>query len=120
METACQRLESALITATQRHFLQISGMSGEAKIQTRNATVIAKAEGSEGVETMMLTGEGLEKLLQEDNQIDVEALMLLCQEEHAQRESLSTARQVWQRSGARGRLRDTRERRGREFGGEAL
>ena len=110
--------ESALITATRRHFLRTSGMSGEAKIQTRNATVIAKAEGSEVVETMMLTGEGLEKMLQEDNQIDVKALMRLCEEEHAQRESLSAARQVWQRSGARRKLRDAREIRAREFGGE--
>ena len=91
-------------------------MSGEAKIQMRNATVIAKAEGNESVETMMLTGEGLEKLLQEDNQIDVKALMRLCEEEHAQRESLSAARQVWQRSVARVKLRDARERRGRDFG----
>ena len=67
---------------------------------------------------MMLTGEGLEKLLQEDNQIDVKALMRLCEEEQAQRESLRTAPQVWQRSGARGRLRDMRERRGQEFDGE--
>ena len=70
------------------------------------------------VETLMLTGEGLEKLLQEDNQIDVKALMRLCEEEHAQRESLSAARQVWQRSGARRKLRDAREIRAREFGGE--
>ena len=100
--------ESALITATRRQFLRTSGMSGEAKIQTRNATVIAKAEGSEATETMMLTGEGLEKMLQEDNQIDVKALMRLREEEHAQRESLSAARQVWQRSERR-KLRDARE-----------
>ena len=36
--------ESAL-AATRRHFLRTSGMSGR-QDQTRNATVIAKAEGS--------------------------------------------------------------------------
>ena len=76
-------------------------MSGQAKIQTRNATVFAKAEGDEGVDAMMMTGADLEKLLQEgDDQIDVRALMKTCLEEHVQREAMRTTRQVWQRSGA--------------------
>jgi hypothetical protein len=101
--------EGALVTATRRHFLRTSGMSGQAKIQTRNATVVAKAEGDEGVDTMMMTGVDLEKLLQEgDNQIDAKALMKTCLEEHAQREAMSTTRQVWQRSGTRRKLREKR------------
>ena len=101
--------EGALVTATRRHFLRTSGMSGQARIQTRNATVVAKAEGDEGVDTMMMTGVDLEKLLQEgDNQIDAKALMKTCLEEHAQREAMSTTRQVWQRSGTRRKLREKR------------
>lgn len=53
-------------------------MTGEAKVQIRNATVIAKAEGDEGVDTMMMTREGLEKLLEADTQIDVKALYCCC------------------------------------------
>ena len=99
--------ESSLITATRRHFLRTSGALGEARVQTRNATVIAKADCDEGVDTMMMTGESLEKLMDE-KKIDVKTLMEECAKKHQEREALSTMRQVWQRSGARGRLRDTR------------
>ena len=58
---------------------------------------------------MMLTGEELEKLLRGDNNIDVEALMQVCKEEHVEREALTKARQVWQRSRARERLRQGKE-----------
>jgi CRP-like cAMP-binding protein len=105
--------EGALITATRRHFLRTSGMSGEAKIQTRNATVVAKAEDDEGVDTMMMTGDDLEKLLQEGKHlVDVKTLMKACSEEHAQREALSTVRQVWQRSEVRRELREKRRKSG--------
>ena len=98
--------EGALITAARRHFLQTSGMSGEARVQARNATVIANPEGDQGVDAMMLTGDGLEKLLQGegDNQIDVHTLMRECVEKHEEREAMSVMRQVWQRSGVRGKL----------------
>ena len=76
--------EGALITATRRHFLRTSGMSGEAKVQTRNATVIAGKEGD--VQTMMMTDEDLEKMLREDK-IDVKTLMRVCREEHERREA---------------------------------
>ena len=52
-----------------------------------------------------MTGEDLEKLMRGDSNIDVEALMRVCAEEHAQREKLSTTRRVWQRSVARERLK---------------
>ena len=99
--------EGALLTATRRHFLRTSGVPGEAHVQARNATVIAKSEGDEGVDTMMMTGAALEKLLCEDS-IDVEALMEECAREHEQRQALSRMRQVWQRSGSRDRLREAR------------
>ena len=87
--------EGALLTATRRHFLRTSGVPGEAHVQARNATVIAKSEGDEGVDTMMMTGEDLEKLMRGGSNIDMEALMRVCAEEHAQREALSTARKAW-------------------------
>ena len=104
--------ESALLTAMRRHFLRTAGFgvsAGGTKAQTRNATVIAKVEADDGVDTMILTGEELEKLLRGDNNIDVEALMQVCKEEHVEREALTKARQVWQRSGARERLRQGKE-----------
>ena len=69
--------EGALLTATRRHFLRTSGMSGEARVQTRNATVVAK----DGVETMMMTREDLAKLLMQEENINVKMLMRQCAEE---------------------------------------
>ena len=51
----------------------------------------------------MMTGENLEKLLQE-GMIDADTLMQECAKIHAQREVMSRLRQVWQRSGARAKL----------------
>ena len=100
--------EGALLTAMRRHYLRTSGVSGEAEVQTRNATVVAKGIEGEGVDTMMMTGDGLEKLLQGDSQVDVNAMMQVCAEEHAHREALSRTRQVWQRAEGRKRLRERR------------
>jgi CRP-like cAMP-binding protein len=93
--------EGALLTAVNRHFMrtksegETSAGESKVKVQTRNATVIAKAESDKGVDTMMMTGEDLEKLMRGGSNIDMEALMRVCAEEHAQREALSTARKAW-------------------------
>lgn len=100
--------EGSLLTAMRRHYLRTSGMSGEAKVQTRNATVVANGIEGEGVDTMMMTGESLEELLQGENQVDVNALMQVCAEEHAHREALSRTRQLWQRAEVRKRLQERR------------
>ena len=52
----------------------------------------------------------MEKLLQGEggNQIDVHTLMRECAGKHEEREAMSVMRQVWQRSRARGKLREKR------------
>jgi len=42
--------------------------------------------------------------IKDDNQIDVHTLMRECAEKHEEREAMSVMRQVWQRSGVRGKL----------------
>ena len=66
---------------------------------------------------MMMTSGDLETLLRGDK-IDVKALMRVCAEEHAQRETLSKTRQMWQRSAVRAKLL-IGEREGQVASGEA-
>lgn len=95
--------EGALLTATRRYFFEMRGESGEAEIEKRNASVIAK----DRVETMMLTGEDLKNLLRE-NSIDVRVLMRACAEKHEKREAISKISHNLQRLELSVNLRESR------------
>lgn len=97
--------EGALNTATRKYFLRASGMTGKAIVEVRNATVIAK----DNVETMVLTGKVLAKLLVEEK-INVKVLMQECAEHHKQRQALTTLRRLWHESRAKSVLMESRTR----------
>ena len=94
--------EAALVTAMRRHLYRSGSKHNEVKVELRNATVIAAATAEEygdgdsrvdTVQTMVLTGNSLEKLLR-DGKIDMNKLMHVVTEKHELRQAESPSEDV--------------------------
>ena len=98
--------ESALLTAARTSFMKASGLTGTVNAGQRNATVRAGMQEG-GVQIMHLNADIFAELFG-SGAIDKGELQQMIDAEQGRRDSMSTARAVWNRSRARSGLEESR------------